>query len=267
MPYSINRTFWEEVTKLHLIPNEYYDIAGFKKGGCSLRPLELAEVGNVDDRLFLHLQCHIGLDSLSWSRLGAHVTGIDFSSESIAFARSLARETGISARFICSDIYNAPKLITEQYDIIFTSYGSIRWLHDLDAWAKNAYDALHEDGFLYIVDTHPKLLKMTAIDTQDYLIRCKFNSSGGVPPEIGYSNDYAHKDIAIKFPRCIWHHDMEHIVNSIILAGFEIEFIHEHYYCEDYYLTTMKKNDQGWYCMIKDKEMLPLMFSIKACRK
>ena len=88
---------------------QLYDMAGFKAGGISLDALERGEVGDVAGKSLLHLQCHFGMDTLSWARLGAQVTGMDYSPEAIAKAQQLAAECGLEARFICCNLYDLPR--------------------------------------------------------------------------------------------------------------------------------------------------------------
>src|SRR5919197_5261646 len=94
-----NRTLWEAWTDIHEA-SAFYDVEGFRRGASRLRDYEIEEVGDVDGRTLLHLQCHFGLDTLSWARLGAEVTGIDFSDEAIGAARALAADLQIPATFI-----------------------------------------------------------------------------------------------------------------------------------------------------------------------
>src|SRR5205823_6131285 len=97
--------------------------------------IERDELGDVAGKALLHLQCHFGLDTLSWARLGARVTGMDFADDAIALATSLADEVGLDARFIRADIYDLPDVLTETFDIVYTSGGVLFWLKDLDRWA------------------------------------------------------------------------------------------------------------------------------------
>jgi SAM-dependent methyltransferase len=119
-----NLTKWNAVVPVHA-RSKMYDVAGFKAGRISLYELELAEVGDVRAKSLLHLQCHFGLDTMSWARLGAEVTGLDFSDEAIKLARSLSNEIKIPARFVCADIYDLPSAVDQQFDIVFTSYGPL----------------------------------------------------------------------------------------------------------------------------------------------
>ena len=105
---EMNRVHWDESTRVHL-RGDLYGVETFKAGGCRLHRVDVEEVGDVKGKRLLHLQCHFGLDTLSWARRGAIVTGVDFSTESIAGARRLAAETGIQAEFVCSDLYELPE--------------------------------------------------------------------------------------------------------------------------------------------------------------
>ena len=118
-----NRDLWNELTPIHA-QSEFYDMEGFKNGRSSmLYPIELEEMGDVSGKSLLHLQCHFGMDTLSWARLGAVVTGVDFSDKSIELARSLSEELGIEADFVCCDIYDLPENLKGEFDIVYTSGG------------------------------------------------------------------------------------------------------------------------------------------------
>src|SRR5215208_5918007 len=119
---AANKALWEEWTAIHET-SSFYDLEGFKAGGSRLRTYEVDEVGEVTGKSLLHLQCHFGIDTLSWARLGARVTGVDFSSRAVALARSLAADLGLDARFIDSDIYRLPDVLDETFDVVYASNG------------------------------------------------------------------------------------------------------------------------------------------------
>ena len=127
----------------------------FKKGKSSLNFIELDGLGDVSGKTLLHLQCHFGMDSLSWSRLGAKVTGIDLSNTAIEKARELNTELGLDAEFICSNVYDLKEMLDKKYDIVFTSYGTIGWLPDLGKWGDIISHFLNPGGIFYIADVHP----------------------------------------------------------------------------------------------------------------
>jgi len=135
---GVNRDLWDFWTELHTtISEEYLEAtAQVRAGGITLDDIVLSEVGDVAGRSLLHLQCHLGLDTLSWARMGAKATGVDFAEKSVTAAQCLSRELGLAATFVCADIYDLPTVLDQQYDIVFTSDGVWPWLPDLDGWAE-----------------------------------------------------------------------------------------------------------------------------------
>jgi SAM-dependent methyltransferase len=128
---AANRLLWDELTAIHE-RSAFYDVEGFLAGGSSLTWPELDELGpEVAGKRLLHLQCHFGLDTLSWT-----VTGVDFSSQAIELARRLAAECGVPATFVESDLYELPTALDGRFDIVFTSWGVLCWLPDLTRWAR-----------------------------------------------------------------------------------------------------------------------------------
>src|SRR5215217_1434203 len=151
---EINNALWNERVNHHL-DSDFYDVEGFKAGNTSLKEIELELLGNPEGKELLHLQCHFGQDTLSLARMGATVTGIDFSETGIEAANALAQELNIPATFICSDVYEANKVIRSKADIIFTTYGVLGWLPDLQRWAKVVADCIKPGGELILVEFHP----------------------------------------------------------------------------------------------------------------
>jgi len=122
----------------------------FRNGEVHLYPIEIEEVGDVRGKSLLHLQCHFGMDTMSWARLGADVTGLDFSDNAIETARQISAELEIPARFVCSNIYDAPNVLSEKFDIVFTSYGALCWLPDLKKWGEVVAHFVKPGGIFYI---------------------------------------------------------------------------------------------------------------------
>ncbi len=149
-----NRRWWDERVPIHLA-SDFYDVEGFRAGRSSLLDFEVAELGPVSGRSLVHLQCHVGLDTLSWARLGALVTGLDFSAPAVKAARELASSIGQPATFVAGDVYQAPALLRERYDIVYTGKGALCWLPDLEAWADVVVTLLRPGGALYVLEFHP----------------------------------------------------------------------------------------------------------------
>ena len=155
--FASNQRLWDAWTKVHA-EGEFYDVAGFRQGGLRIRPYEIAALGDVSGKTLLHLQCHFGLDTLSWARLGATVTGVDFSPASIRLARELAADIGIAdARFIESNVYQLPIRLGDEFDIVYTSRGVLGWLPDIRGWARVVARFVKPGGRFYISEIHPVL--------------------------------------------------------------------------------------------------------------
>jgi SAM-dependent methyltransferase len=155
---AANLARWDESTPLHAA-SDFYDLAGFRAGRDDIRPFELVELGSVAGLDLVHLQCHLGTDTLSWARHGARVVGLDFSSAAIAAARELALDCGIDAEFVCADVYDAPDALGHRsFDIVYTGIGALGWLPDLEGWAQVVNGLLRPGGALYLVEIHPIVL-------------------------------------------------------------------------------------------------------------
>jgi 2-polyprenyl-3-methyl-5-hydroxy-6-metoxy-1,4-benzoquinol methylase len=152
---ALNRANWDDRVPIHLA-SRFYDLEGFRKTRDSLRAFEPAEAGAVHGKDLVHLQCHLGLDTLSWAGRGARVSGLDFSAPAIEAARSLAAELGISASFVTSDVYDAVTVFGgQQFDIVYTGIGALYWLPDIPKWARVVPELLRPGGFLHLVEGHP----------------------------------------------------------------------------------------------------------------
>ena len=208
--FEANKNAWNNKTKVHL-KSSFYNIEGFKKGNSSLKFIELEEVGDVKDKTVLHLQCHFGQDSLSWQRLGAEVTGVDFSEESIKAATELNEELNLDAKFICSNIYDLENHLDEQFDIVFTSYGTIGWLPDLKEWGRLISRYLKPGGIFYIVEFHTMLWMF---DDDFKNIECSYFNYGEIKDEA--TGTYADVNAPLKQIQYGWNHPLSEIINSLI---------------------------------------------------
>lgn len=259
-----NRDLWNEITPFH-VASEFYDVEGFRKGRNHLRyPVEIEEIGDVTGKSLLHLQCHFGLDTLSWARLGASVTGVDFSDKAIDAARSLSAELGIPADFICCDIYDLPQKLDKKFDIVYTSAGVLCWLPDLERWASVIAHFLKPGGFFYILEGHPiQRVFDDSPDATELKIRYTY-SRGNEPEHFEPEGDYADPDAEVTCDSYEWFHGLGEIINSLISSGLRIDFLHEYpYICFKVY-PFMQQDDDGQWHVEGDK--VPLIFTLKASR-
>lgn len=258
-----NRALWDWWTELHSCA-EAYDIAGFRAGKESLRPVELAELGGeVAGKRLLHLMCNFGLDTLSWARRGAIVTGVDFSERAIALARSLSRELSIPATFVCADIGQLPAMLNEQFDVVYTSYGVLHWLPDLGHWAAVIARFLAPGGISYIVDTHPFLRLFDTSSPQLSAAHPYFGA--GEPVGFVARGSYAVPEgDGRSLPGYMWDHGIGEVITALALAGLRIEYLHEYPFHARAVLPDMDRGADGWWRLTASPEALPLLFSLRA---
>ncbi|MGE5229460.1 MAG: class I SAM-dependent methyltransferase, partial [Deltaproteobacteria bacterium] len=226
-----NLASWDEAVGLH-VGSELYDVAGFKAGRTALSAIELDELGPVvgEGTKLLHLQCHFGLDTLSWARRGAEVTGVDFSGEGIRTARALADEVGLSARatFVQSDIESLPDKLTGQFDVVFTSWGALIWLADLERWADVIAHFLRPGGVFYIAEFHPYVFLLADDATPDALRVGYPYFMYGVPQRFDEDGDYADPDAKVQNTVTFeWLHGFAEIVDPLLRRGLRLDFLHE----------------------------------------
>ncbi len=261
---NTNRDHWNGVVSSH-VKAPSYDVDGFRAGETTLRPIELEEVGDVSGKSLLHLQCHFGLDTMSWARLGARATGVDFSDEAISTAQSLSSELGLDARFICSNVYDLPDVLDEQFDVVFTSYGVLAWLPDLDRWAQTVAHFVKPGGTFHIAEIHP-IESMMEYDADTDELRWEypyFFQSEALRSECAHT--YAAENAAANSPVTYeWCHSLGEIVTSLINAGLTIEYLHEFPFCCYQPFPCMTKDENGWWRLPEKYRDIPLLFSIKA---
>jgi SAM-dependent methyltransferase len=226
---EINKNSWNNKVATH-VASDFYDVAGFLKGKSSLNSFELDLLGDVKGKSILHLQCHFGQDTLSLGRMGAKVTGVDLSDVAIYKAKELAKEIGVEAKFICCDIYDLPNHLTEQFDIVFTSYGTIGWLPDLTKWGALINQFLKPGGKFVFVEFHPFVWMFD--DNFEKIGYSYFNSGAIVET---YEGTYAEKEADISQEYVMWNHGIADVLTGLISNGLQVrtfqEFDYSPYNC------------------------------------
>ena len=198
---------------------------------------------------------------MSWARLGAEATGVDFSDVAISLARSLNDELDLSARFICSNVYDLPDALDEQFDIVFTSYGVLCWLPDLDIWAGVIDNHLKPGGLFYIIDGHPFMgvfehSERGHLSPVNQYFRQEMFSGGNQPTYADAQN--------IESPHYEWQHSLGEIVTALVGAGLNIEFLHEFPFSSYQAYPIMRRDDDGWWRFPERNDSFPQLFSIRA---
>ena len=277
--YEANRARWDESVAIH-VASEGYDLEGFLRGEKSLYEVEMREVGDVRGKRLLHLQCHFGMDTLNWARLGATVTGLDFSGPAIEQARKLAAEIGVTdATFVQSDLYAAREAISGQFDVVYTGIGALCWLHDIREWARIAAHFVAPGGFLYVYEGHPVLWALEYERDDQLLVLGEPYFERAKASE--YDGEYTYVDgPALKNTKTYeWNHGLGEIVTALIEAGLRLEFLHEHREVAWQALPWMVSDDaeaspetsrhqrrSAWRLPEAQRDACPLMYSLKASK-
>ncbi|NND63817.1 MAG: class I SAM-dependent methyltransferase [Flavobacteriaceae bacterium] len=257
--FETNRETWNKKVAVHT-KSDFYNLEAFKKGATSLNSYELKALGDVKGKKLLHLQCHFGQDTLSWSRMGAQCTGVDISDEGIKMAASLNEELGLDAQFVCCNVLDTSQHISEKFDIVFSSYGTIGWLPDLKPWGQMIAERLKPGGMFYLVEFHPIAWMF------DYLVD---------PPELNYgyqqkaaiyeeyegtyAEDNSQKIISKEYG---WNHGLGEVINALTEAGLSIEYLNEHDASPYDVFPNLVKNAKGLFEL--PNQLYPLLFEIKA---
>jgi SAM-dependent methyltransferase len=258
---AANLARWEESAPLHAA-SELYDLEGFRAGRDDIRPFELDELGPVAGCDLVHLQCHLGTDTLSWARHGARVVGLDFSPAALAVARRLAADTGLAAEFVCADVYDAREALGgRRFDIVYTGIGALNWLPDLASWAVVVEGLLRPGGVLYLLEIHPIVM---AVAEDGRTIQQDILEADYAPwQEAGtYAAPTARLANTVSYERA---HALSEVVTAVLDAGLVLELLHEQSYTNAPWPWTVRGPDRfhrlpaGW-------PRYPLTYSLRARR-
>jgi 2-polyprenyl-3-methyl-5-hydroxy-6-metoxy-1,4-benzoquinol methylase len=258
---NINKKTWNNKTDVH-IASEFYDMEGFLNGKSTLNSIELELLGDVKGKKILHLQCHFGQDSMTLSRMGAKVTGIDFSEKAIEKAKEFANQLHLDTQFICCDVYETLQHINEEFDIVFTSYGTIGWLPDIEKWANVVSNCLKPNGKFIMADFHP-VVWMYDNDFKE-VYYSYFNIEPIIEDESG---TYADRYSEIEAKTISWNHPTSEILNSLIDSGMEIKRFNEYDYSPYNCFNETEEFEPGKFRVKHFGNKIPMVYSILATKK
>lgn len=258
-----NLALWEEMAALHP-DTELYDVQGLIEGRDDLRPWEASELGPVGGLDLVHLQCHIGTDTIGWARRGATVVGVDFSPTALRIANQLSTSCGLTIDWVESDVYDATTALTGRtFDVVYTGIGALGWLPDLGRWAELVTALLRPGGVLYLVEVHPmwaaviedgKTICQHAIDAPFQ----RWDEEGRV--------SYAAPDRLLaqttSFERL---HSISDVLSAVMSAGLEIELFHE-FDVTPAPTPWLERDGDRLYTFPEGATRFPLTYSLKARR-
>ncbi|UPY37139.1 class I SAM-dependent methyltransferase [Sediminicoccus sp. KRV36] len=267
---SLNRANWDERVPLHL-GSALYDRAHLRARQGRLDAIAEAGLGDVAGLRIAHLQCHMGDDTLCLAQRGAaEVVGLDFSAPAIAAASCFAAELGlVQARFVQSDIHDAPAALGTGYDLVFTSWGAICWLPDIRAWARVIAQLLRPGGALFFAEAHPVALVFDDAAPADAQGRPGWDVPyfGGGPLEIHEFRDYADSEAVLSNSHTVqWLHSLSDILGALRDAGLRLEWLKEHPGCPWQMFRSLVRGPDGLWTW-PDRAWLPLGISLRATRE
>ncbi|HLU31723.1 MAG TPA: class I SAM-dependent methyltransferase [Acidimicrobiia bacterium] len=263
-----NRANWDARVDIH-VESDVYGIRRFVDDpefvGAVVR-FDAARLGDVDGRSLLHLQCHIGTDTIGWARLGAEVTGIDISPKSIEAARRISDDTGTPARFIVSELYDAPAALPETFDVVYTGVGAICWLPNIEGWAEVVARFLVPGGRFYMREAHPILWALDIERDDDLLVVDYPYFETAEPQHWSETFTYAGDGEVASPDTYDWNHGMAETLQALIDAGLRIDEIEEYDFLEWEAGPVNQLGDDGRYRLPERRERLALMWSVLATK-
>lgn len=264
-----NRKNWNDRVPVHL-EAWGYSMAKFVEDPNYIADgveIQRSELGSVEGKSLLHLQCQLGTDALSWARLGASVTGMDFSERAIAAAKKLFEDCNTPGRFFVAELYESRSVLDEQFDIVYTGGGALIWLPDIKGWAKVMSAFLKPGGTFYINDFHPVMLSLD-LGRDDGLLSITRNYFETDEPEsIDEATSYAGSGVISNTRHFNWNHGIGEITTALIDAGLRIEFVREFQFVGYQGVPALEKPDEDWWRLPDHRERLPLAFSIRAVKE
>ncbi|MCE9658142.1 MAG: class I SAM-dependent methyltransferase [Burkholderiales bacterium] len=265
-----NLAGWEDRVPIHAGPGGY-DVAGLladpKRLSATVRH-DRESLGSLAGLDLVHLQCHLGTDTLSLLRLGAaSVSGLDFSPRAIAHCRSLFERAGVAGRFVEGDVFDAERLLGgARFDLVYASIGAINWIPSIGRWLAVAAGLLKPGGRLYLRDVHPMAM---AIDPgSDLELRLRF-PYGEQPLPVTLHDDQTYSGDGTPLANSTsheWSHSLGEIVEGALAAGLVVSGLAEHYYTEWRMLESMVKDADDRWLLPEAPERLPLLFTLQATK-
>jgi SAM-dependent methyltransferase len=265
-----NRRNWDERARVHA-RSAFYDLDGFAAGRRQLwlHPCEPVELGDVRGKSLCQLQCHLGVETLSWARLGAaRVVGLDFSADAVASARSLAMRCGLEARagFVQADVHDAPVALAglAPFDIVYVSVGAICWLPEVRRWAEVVRSLLAPGGVLYMREVHPMLGAIEERDGKLLVERPYFEVAEPLVWDDGTT--YTEGNARLENRVCYeWTHGLGDIVQALLDQGLALELLREHRDAEWQPLPATTRGEDGlWRLPEPLRDRVPLTFTLRA---
>lgn len=264
--FGANRSNWDERTAVHFA-SDFYDVEAWLREKTGPRKREVDALGDVRDKSLVHLHCHFGMDTLSWARAGAVVTGIDFSETAIEAARHLARRAGLEevARFVCANVYDAAEALNgETFDIVYVSLGAICWIPDIDGWGAQVAALLSPGGRFYMHEQHP--LAWALADDDVRIEHSYFEEAEPFVDDSGDTYTDPGNEVLINTRTYEWNHGIGELVTSLLDRGLQLDSLVEHDWTVWARWPWLTSNGEGGWTTPPGAPRMPLTFTLTASR-
>ena len=268
--YAINRAWWDERAPAHATSPDYavQELIADPTRLSDVVRFDLPRLGDINGQRGSHLQCHIGTDTISLHRLGAAMTGLDFSQESIATARRIATDAGADVDFVESDVYSAPAAVGGGFDFVYTGVGALCWLPDIRRWGGTVADLLRPGGRLFLREYHPMTWAVDDGRTDALVLGYPYFEQ---PEPVDFDGPGTYVETAMDFSHNQtrdWTHGLGEIVTAVLDAGLELTMLVEHDSAPNEALPgRMRREGDGEWRLIEHGERLPLTYTLQAIKR
>jgi len=257
---SLNRESWNLRTEAHW-KGEFYDVEAFIHGKEVLNSIELDLLGDIVGKKILHLQCHFGQDSIALQRRGGLVTGVDLSDRAIEKANELNVLCGTSVNFMCCDLYDLPAHLHETFDIVFTSYGTIGWIPDLNKWAAVIAHFLKPGGTFVFADFHPSVWMF-----DDDFKEVGYNYFNDGPIVETQTGTYGDKSADFSTTYVMWNHSVAELFNALMDSKINVQELHEFDYSPYDCFRHTEEFELGKFRIKHLANRIPMVLALKAIK-
>ncbi len=261
-----NRVAWDLWADLHF-DSPFYETEAFRNGQLTVPTFDRESVGDVGGKRLLHLQCHFGLDTLSWARLGADVTGVDFSSRAIALARELAKACALPAVFVEANVMDVPDRVPGTFDRVVTTAGVLPWISDLNRWAEVIASMLAPGGHFYLREFHPvcQVFSDRGGSAGNPRVAYPYFHAGN-PVRETQAGSYGAADSPFVTTTCEWPHPVAEVLQALIDAGLQIKAVREFPFTTYQAFDFLEQREDGYWYWPMEMDPLPLMYSVGAVK-
>lgn len=259
---------WEARVPIHT-GEHGYDLERFVRDPAALSDVvahDAPALGDLSGQRVLHVQCHIGTDTLSLARLGGDVTGVDFSPSALAAARGLAARAGPPVRYVKSTVDEIPTRLKEAFDLVYTGVGALNWLPSVRRWAEIVSTMLVTGGRLFLREFHPMLNALD--DGRDDTLLVVEHPYFEMPEATRWESTRTYGGRgAVRQPVTYeWNHGLGEVVQAVLDAGLRLTRLEEHREAESPFFDWMVPTERGGHVLPERPERLPLMYTLEAVK-